>query len=1143
VPLPLPHSKSAVAQFPSIIDDLDARILLTTGTTMARLRRLELPGVEALVRLHSEDTPAEFGRAWQPVTPAEHATAYLQYTSGSTANRKGVIISHSNVIAHLAGMGLRFRHHADSVSVNWLPHTHDLGLVSGILQPLYHGHLNVLMSPNAFVQQPIRWLNALTRFRGTYTNSPNFGFDHCIRKTTPEQRAGLDLSALEVALNGAEPVHQQTLERFAEMFEPYGLRPDVIFPAYGLAEATLMLSGPLPMTPRLSVCLDADSLERNLVRETALALDSRVLVGCGAPMPETTVRIVDPLTCRPCRDDEVGEIWAHGPGVTGGYWRRPEETAETFEGRLAVADDTRTYLRTGDLGFLRQGELFIAGRWKDLVIIRGANHYPQDIEWTVEQSHPAFRPGCGGAFSLEDEEGERLIVAYELEREYLKTIEPEELLRIVRRAVAEEHDLHIHTLVLLKTGTVPRTTSGKIQRRQCRPDFLHGGLSEVWRSADVLEDPPIETQPATVRSTAPDARVSTAADLIGWLREYASERLNSRLMDERRSLAPHVILDFGNRGVLGLEVSRELGGCGFGTTDYLKVIEQLGAIDQTLAMMTIVQNSLGIWPIAHHAEPAQRSELLPRLASGRELVAFAMTEPAAGSNPQAILSTATPVDGLAWTLQGTKCWSGTAGWASVINVFVQNLDSEGQPRGLSGFVVPRNTRGLRMGAEALTLGMRAMVQNSLYLDGARVTRAQRLGEVGGGMRVAQEAMMQGRLAIGAAAVGGIKRCLQLLVRYAEQRTVSTGRLLDNPTLIHRASALASALVGLESLVATVASRLDNGVEVPLDAVVVCKVTGSEWLWRAADDLVQFLGGRGYVETNIATQLLRDARVTRILEGPTETLEMFLGSRVVNDGAAIYGFLDGALAAPTVSVRLADAAATILERSISRGPDAADARRLAYGLIGHVACEAMLFAATPTRLAVHRAWAERRFEAAIASALSDASAGERLGGSDLQAWARDMTASIGDIEQTLAGEDDELDTLLRRPRHAAPAAVHRPDDAVASAVPSQTIAAPPPPVESAAASPHEPPRSREVSVGLADIERFIVQHVAGSLKMRASAIDPARSVFDYGVDSVTAVTLCAGLEDWLGVVCDPDRVYSMPVIRRFAEHVSSLPRTR
>jgi acyl-CoA synthetase (AMP-forming)/AMP-acid ligase II/alkylation response protein AidB-like acyl-CoA dehydrogenase/acyl carrier protein len=1138
VPLPLPHSKGTVAQFPAITQDLDARLLLTTATTMSRLRRMALSGVDALVRLHSEDTQPDLARAYRPHTPADSATAYLQYTSGSTASRKGVIVSHANVVAHLGGMAERFRHHPQSVSVNWLPHTHDLGLVSGILQPLFHGHLNVLMSPNAFVQQPIRWLNALTRFRGTYTSSPNFGYDHCVRKTTPEQRAGLDLRPWDVALNGAEPVHQQTLEQFAGMFEPCGLRRDVMFPAYGMAESTLMISGPLPMTERLAVRLDAAALEQNRIQETEATQGARMLVGCGAPMPHTTVRIVNPLTCRECDTDEVGEIWARGPGITGGYWRRPDESAETFHGRIADSTDDQPYLRTGDLGFLRQGELFITGRWKDLVIIRGANHYPQDIEWTIEQSHEAFRPGCGGAFSLETDDGESLIVVYELERDHLKRIEPEDLLRLARRAVAEEHDLHIHTLVLLKTGTVPRTTSGKIQRRRCRADFLHGELSEVWRSADVVAVPvPVEESAVAAPSGPGDSRAATAAQMVEWLREYASERLNSHLMDERRSLTPHVVLDFGNRGVLGLQVARESGGCGFGHTGYVQVVEQIGAIDQTLAMMTIVQNSLGIWPIAHHADPSLRDRLIPRLASGRELAAFAMTEPAAGSNPQAILTTATADSAHAWRLRGTKCWSGTAGWASVVNVFAQNIDAGGQARGVSGFVVPRDTRGVRMGPEALTLGMRAMVQNTVYLDDARVTHAQRLGEIGGGMRVAQEAMQQGRLAIGAAAVGGIKRCLQLLVRYAERRNVSTGRLLDNPVLLDRAASVRSALAGLEALVATVADRLDRGLDVPIDAFVVCKVAGSEWLWRAADDLVQFLGGRGYIETNVAAQLLRDARVTRILEGPTEALEMFTGSRVVNDGAGLHAFLRDALAAPQVSSRLAAAAAEIHARATATDVDAVDGRRWAYSLIGRLAGDAVLLAATPSTPAALRARAERRFQEGITSALARAAAGQRPSGAEAQEWSREIALSIGDIEQSLAGEDHELDPLLRRAVAGAPAPLVALPPPVPETEPRHVAVSAP---AQDAAAPAAVDR-REVPV--VEIERFVVRHLAKALKMRETAIDPGRSVFDYGVDSVTAVTLAADLEEWLGIVCDPDVVYAVPVIRRFAAHVASRPRPR
>jgi alkylation response protein AidB-like acyl-CoA dehydrogenase/acyl carrier protein len=629
---------------------------------------------------------------------------------------------------------------------------------------------------------------------------------------------------------------------------------------------------------------------------------------------------------------------------------------------------------------------------------------------------------------------------------------------------------------------------------------------------------------------APRGHGGVAPDVIAWLRQYAEERLNSRLMDERRSIAPHVILDFGNRGIFGLQVPRQFGGIELGYRDAMRVIEQLGAVDETLAMMTIVHNWLGIWPILRHAQATLKADVLPRLASGRELAAFAVTEPAAGSNPQALASTATPDGPDAWRLHGQKSWSGSAGWATVINVFAQNLDSGGDARGITGFVVPRDTKGLRMGPEALTLGMRAMVQNTIYLEGARVTQAQCLGDVGGGMRVAQGAMMQGRLAIGAACVGGMKRCLQLLVRYARRRSISTGRLLDNPVLLERAGALGAALASIESLVMHTAQRLDEGADVPGDVFVVCKIAGSEWLWRAADDLVQFLGGRGYIETNVAAQLLRDARVTRILEGPTEALGMFLGSRVLNDGAALHQFLAKDLGAPAVSARLADAAQEIHARCTSGtfaldDDGLRDARRWAYALIGQVATDAALLAAMPRAGAPHHAaWAEQRFEASIAHALARSNGSVLpIRASDLVSTVDRYAASIGDIEQSLAGEDHALDAMLARGDAPRPEIQVAPDGLTSADAPL-------PEVVPGDATPR-------THVDVTSIERFIVSQVAHALKLPEAAINPERSFFDYGLDSVTAVMLAASLEDWLGLSVSPELAYDVPVIRRFAAQLA------
>ena len=553
------------------------------------------------------------------------------------------MISHANVLANLRGIDRGFQHGPDSVYVSWLPHFHDLGLVGGILQPLYHGCLDVLLSPTAFVQRPARWLRAISEYRGTHTNSPNYGYDLCVRRTTAGEREGLDLSSLVVALNGAEPVRHTTLEEFASLFEPYGFKRNVFYPAYGLAEATLVVSGGYKGEGPLTRTLDAAALERDQVAPANEKQESRTLVGCGQGLPDTRVLIVDPSSRQPCEPNEVGEIWVSGPGVAKGYWKREEDTHETFvAGPIEESDEV--YLRTGDLGFVADNELYVAGRLKDLIIVRGANHYPQDIEWSVERAHPGFRPGCGAAFAIERDGEECVVITHELERSYLRNPATDEIGKAAVRAVSSEHELRVEAVVLLKTGSVPRTSSGKIQRRMCHKRFMEGTLDVVGTYF------PSESESAFVEVGTTDRPVTTIKDqqnetpepaevngLIHWLREYADKRLNSRLMDERRSIAPHVVLDFGNHGLLGLQTPPELGGLGLNNRETTRVLMQLGAIDQTLAMMVIVHNTLGIRPILRSAPAATVERLVPRLASGRELVAFALTEPQAGSNPHRVL--------------------------------------------------------------------------------------------------------------------------------------------------------------------------------------------------------------------------------------------------------------------------------------------------------------------------------------------------------------------------------------------------------------------------------------------------------------------------------------------------------------------------
>jgi amino acid adenylation domain-containing protein/non-ribosomal peptide synthase protein (TIGR01720 family) len=403
------------------------------------------------------------------------------------------MVSHSNVLHNCAYINQGFQHTADSVSLSWLPHFHDMGLVEGIIQPVYVGMLGLLMPPASFLHRPFQWLEAITRHRVTHSGGPDFAYDLCVRKISPEQRRTLDLSSWSVAYNGAEPVRKETLQSFVQAFKDFGFRPEAFYPAYGLAEATLKVSG--GSINEGPVCRDFDSraLEHNRAVEiTAGSVgDTRTLVSSGRAGADTEILIVEPETLTRCAPGEVGEIWVSGPGLAQGYWNRPEQTQRTFNARLADYSK-RPFLRTGDLGFFNGDQLFVTGRLKDLIIIRGRNHYPQDIEKTVEQCHRALRPNSGAAFSIDDGQ-ERLVIVQELEHRRLA--KPDEVIETICRAVAENHEVNAFAILIVRAGSVPKTSSGKIQRRACRSLFLDGRLEAVaeWREsrapADEMLDP------------------------------------------------------------------------------------------------------------------------------------------------------------------------------------------------------------------------------------------------------------------------------------------------------------------------------------------------------------------------------------------------------------------------------------------------------------------------------------------------------------------------------------------------------------------------------------------------------------------------------------------------------------------------------
>ena len=487
VPVYPPRPNRSLLRIQAILADAQAAAALTKESIHQRLEPLisKISGLESLRWLITDAlTGTDVVSKWTEPHVTGTSLAFLQYTSGSTAEPKGVMVSHENLLHNERMIRLAFEHTEDSTVVGWLPLYHDMGLIGNVLQPLYIGAPCILMAPETFLLRPYNWLQAISRYKAHTSGGPNFAFSLCTGKITREQRATLDLSSWKVAFNAAEPVRAYDLDDFAEAFEPCGFRREAFYPCYGLAEATLMVTGGAKVDPPVLRRVQAKPLEsHHVVNDCTSEKGDRTFVGCGKALLDQKVVIAHPESLTLCHEDEVGEIWVSGPSVAQGYWNRPDETKRTYQ--VYLADGNGPFLRTGDLGFVHDGELFITGRLKDLIIIGGDNHYPQDIEQTVEQAHPALRSNCCAAFSVDYDGEDLLIVMAEVEPRYRdinkksgSDLGINEIVQAIRRAVAEQHDIRVHEIFLLKSGSIPKTTSGKIQRNACRSSFLRIGREE-----------------------------------------------------------------------------------------------------------------------------------------------------------------------------------------------------------------------------------------------------------------------------------------------------------------------------------------------------------------------------------------------------------------------------------------------------------------------------------------------------------------------------------------------------------------------------------------------------------------------------------------------------------------------------------------
>lgn len=471
VPLMPPRRLANRDSAAHILDDCAPALMLTLSGLSGRAERVRRDGM-TWIELDRLDA---VGEGILPPPPSPNDLAVLQYTSGSTSQPRGVMVAHGNFLTNLDAIRVALGNSASSTFVSWGPLYHDMGLVMGLLQPLYLGAPGVLMNPAAFVQRPHLWLRAISHYRAEVAGAPNFAFDLCVNRVRPEQMEGVDLSGWKVAFNAAEPVRAATLARFAESFAPYGFDAGTLYPAYGLAEATLMVSGGRRGEGWHTRPVSRAALERGAIAAPADAGDVYDAVLCGRAVPETAIAIVDPQSSVHLGKDAIGEIWVRGAAVPAGYWNNSGATAATFE---SVLDGEGGWMRTGDLGFLDgDGNLAITGRRKDMLIVRGMNHYPQDIEQTVAACHPAL--AADGAVFQAGEDSSFIVVAQEVERQVRRDLPVEDIVGAVREAVSREHDLAVKDVVLLRPGALPKTTSGKVQRALTARLWREGALERL----------------------------------------------------------------------------------------------------------------------------------------------------------------------------------------------------------------------------------------------------------------------------------------------------------------------------------------------------------------------------------------------------------------------------------------------------------------------------------------------------------------------------------------------------------------------------------------------------------------------------------------------------------------------------------------
>jgi amino acid adenylation domain-containing protein len=500
VPIHLSAQQKSLQSLEAIASNSSPTAILTNSKMYAfikqRLQNLDvLLNIQLLITDQRDSSQEDL---WQPYFPNGDAISHIQYTSGSTGVPKGVVLTHGNLIhnSQIIKIGFDYKKKSDCREVSWLPHYHDMGLVGNVIFPVYMGGMNAFMSPRDFIQKPLRWLQAIMGLNANTSGGPNFAYELCLQKIRPEELTTLSLEGWKIAYSGSETVRAETIKKFSRFFKPCGFSEEAFYPCYGMAEATLFITGGAAnRKPRVKT-IDTEALAKGHVLPVNSSKPGRDIVSCGSVFYGQTVKIVNPETFHYCKPNEIGEIWVNSSSIGQAYFGSPSLSQQTFSVCSAM-DNQMSFLRTGDLGFLDEGELFVTGRLKDLIIIRGRNFSPQDIEWTVENCHPYLATGGAAAFTIDVNNEERLVIIQEIERSHLRKLDTKELSNIVYKTIVTQHELVPYAIAFLKPMHLPKTSSGKVKRSLCRQKYLNNSFEfldvRVEESA-IASSPDLEAQ-------------------------------------------------------------------------------------------------------------------------------------------------------------------------------------------------------------------------------------------------------------------------------------------------------------------------------------------------------------------------------------------------------------------------------------------------------------------------------------------------------------------------------------------------------------------------------------------------------------------------------------------------------------------------